>query len=100
MLNNEHMVMRPETKTNDNLRLIDCITWGIRAGLIVRFYTTRTAHQMLYCCTLESRIGIKTKTYDIKEASLNACLYHIEKYYGNIFSELSCPPWPRKNSLG
>ena len=79
--------------------LEECVEWATKAGISVRFFTARTSWQMFYCCTFESRLGNKIKTYEIKEASLSACLHHIEKHYAAIFSELSCPPWPRLNKL-
>lgn len=69
-----------------------CIQWAMRSGLSVRFFTQRTPIQLFYCCTLESRIGNKIKTYEIKEHSLKSCLYHIVKNYKAIFLELNCPP--------
>jgi len=64
----------------------------MKAGIDAKFHTQRTVVQKLYCCTLSSIIGAKTKTYEIKEYSLNACLYHITKNYKTIFLELNCPP--------
>lgn len=76
-----------------------CIHWALRAGLQVRFFTQRTPVQLFYCCTFESRIGNKVKTYEIKELTLGACTYHIMKNYKAIFIELSCPPLPLKDTL-
>lgn len=99
MINPNECAARPEHSKNSQLRLIDAITWAVRSGLLLKFYTQRSAHQFFYCCTFESRIGIKVKKYDIKELSVNACLHHIERHYGDIFHELSCPPWPRANTI-
>jgi hypothetical protein len=69
-----------------------CIEWALKAGVSVRFFTQRSACQHFYCCTFETKIGSKIRTYEIKELTLAVCLNHIVKNYKHIFTELSCPP--------
>jgi len=69
-----------------------CVEWALKFGVSVRFFTQRSGMQQFYCCNLETRIGSKIKTYEIKEPYLSVCLNHIVKNYKQIFIELSCPP--------
>lgn len=77
--------------------LYDCLEWLFKAGITANFFTVRTAVQKLYCCTLESRIGNKIKTYEIQQHSLKSCLYHIKANHQAIFLELQCPPWTKQS---
>lgn len=77
---------------NKKISLFACIEWALRAGLTIRFYIQRSANQRFFCCTLESKIGNKVKTYEIKELSLYSCVHHVVAKNKDIFLELNCPP--------
>jgi len=75
----------------------ETMTWALKAGLTVKFFTEKTLWGNIHCCTFEARLGRNVKTYEIKKPDLESCLFQIRKDYKSIFVELSCPPMTSRN---